>query len=299
MSLDIDRSVMTSMKEDRHGEGPPGWGDLLRGRNLIRSVALCGSVALHAINLYLSTTILPSVVADIGGLDYYAWNTSVFVVASIIAAALSARLLARLGARGAFGFGAAIFVVGAALCALAPTMGVMLVGRTVQGFGVGFLVALPYPLIRHVFDERLWPRAMALISSMWGIATLLGPAVGGVFAEFGVWRAAFWSLIPVTLVFTLLAIRVLPEGNGRAEEEGAGAPGVPLLQLVLLTAAVIAASVGSVTTGPIASLASVGLALLLLAGLVGRSEERRVGKEGASWRKRSESTRIVRWDEVE
>src|SRR5690625_7301442 len=67
MSLDIDRSVMTSMKEDRHGEGPPGWGDLLRGRNLIRSVALCGSVALHAINLYLSTTILPSVVADIGG----------------------------------------------------------------------------------------------------------------------------------------------------------------------------------------------------------------------------------------
>src|SRR5690625_293077 len=135
MSLDIDRSVMTSMKEDRHGEGPPGWGDLLRGRNLIRSVALCGSVALHAINLYLSTTILPSVVADIGGLDYYAWNTSVFVVASIIAAALSARLLARLGARGAFGFGAAIFVVGAALCALAPTMGVMLVGRTVQEIG--------------------------------------------------------------------------------------------------------------------------------------------------------------------
>src|SRR5690625_5817230 len=97
---------------------------------------------------------------------------------------------------------------------------------------------------------------------MWGIATLLGPAVGGVFAEFGVWRAAFWSLIPVTLVFTLLAIRVLPEGSGRAEEERAGAPGVPLLQLVLLTAAVIAASVGSVTTCPIASLVNVGVALI-------------------------------------
>lgn len=221
----------------------PGWGDLLRGANLLRSVALSGSAALHAINLYLSTTILPSVVADIGGIDYYAWNTSVFVVASIIAAALSSRALARLGARGAYGLGAAIFVLGAVFCATAPSMPVMLIGRVVQGFGGGFLVALPYPMIRRVFAPQLWPRAMALISSMWGIATLLGPAVGGVFAEFGVWRAAFWSLVPATALFTLMALKILPR-----DDRGEETTGLPTVQLLLLTAAVLATSIGSVGT---------------------------------------------------
>lgn len=66
-------------------------------------------------------------------------------------------------------------------------------------------------MIRLVFDEGLWPRAMALISGMWGAATLIGPAVGGVFAQYDAWRAAFWVLIPVTLVFMLLATLMLPK----------------------------------------------------------------------------------------
>lgn len=69
------------------------WGGLLSSRNGIRSFALAGGFALHAINVYVATTILSSVVADIGGIDYYAWNTTLFVVASIIGSALSAKLL--------------------------------------------------------------------------------------------------------------------------------------------------------------------------------------------------------------
>ena len=69
------------------------------------------------------------------------------------------------------------FIAGAALCALAPSMPVMLAGRTVQGFGGGLIFALSYAMINTVFEQRLWPRAMALISAMWGIAT--GGAGGG------------------------------------------------------------------------------------------------------------------------
>jgi len=79
-----------------------GWGVLFSGKNGIRSVALAGGVGLHAINVYVATTILPSVVKDIGGLDYYAWNTTLFVVASILGSALSARLLQASGPRGAY-----------------------------------------------------------------------------------------------------------------------------------------------------------------------------------------------------
>ena len=69
-----------------------GWAALLHGRNAIRSLTLAGGVALHALNVFIATTILPSVVKDIGGLAYYAWNTTAFVVLSILGSALSPRL---------------------------------------------------------------------------------------------------------------------------------------------------------------------------------------------------------------
>src|SRR4051794_14822286 len=90
----------------------PGWGALLGGRNGILSLALAGGVALHAVNVYITTTILPSVVADIGGMDYYAWNTSLFIIASIFAAAVSPGLLGRCGPRRAYLISAAIFALG-------------------------------------------------------------------------------------------------------------------------------------------------------------------------------------------
>ena len=55
------------------------WGDLLRGRNGLRSIALAGGVALHAVNIYVVTTILPTIIQEIGGLTYYAWNTTLSV----------------------------------------------------------------------------------------------------------------------------------------------------------------------------------------------------------------------------
>lgn len=221
----------------------PGWAGLLSGANAIRSLALAGGVALHAINVYIATTILPSVVTDIGGLDYYAWNTTLFVAASILGSALSAKLLRRFGPRGAYVVSAAVFAVGTAICGLAPSMPVMLAGRFVQGLGGGFLFALSYAMIRLVFAEALWSRAMALVSGMWGVATLIGPAIGGIFAEFGVWRAAFWSLVPITILFGVLAATVLP---GRSGDAAARTP-LPFSQLFLLIAAVLVVSVGSVS----------------------------------------------------
>lgn len=223
---------------------PSNWAALLSGANGVRSLALAGGVVLHAINVYIATTILPSVVQDIGGIDYYAWNTTLFVAASILGSSLSARLLGRLGSRGAYLVASLVFAIGALACAFAPSMPVMLVGRLVQGLGGGFLFALSYAMIRLVFDERLWPRAMALVSGMWGVATLVGPAVGGVFAELGIWRAAFWSLIPVAGLFAVLAAAVLP---GRSTERVEPTP-LPITQLGWLTAAVLSVSAGSVSS---------------------------------------------------
>ncbi|WP_300634759.1 MFS transporter [Pseudomonas sp.] len=243
---------------------PPNWASLLSGANGLRSLALAGGVVLHAINVYIATTILPSVVQDIGGIDYYAWNTTLFVAASILGSALSARLLGRLGPRGAYLCASLVFAVGTLVCAFAPSMPIMLGGRLVQGLGGGFLFALSYAMIRLVFDESLWPRAMALVSGMWGVATLVGPAVGGLFAELGMWRAAFWSLIPVAALFAVLAAAILPKrSNDRAEPTP-----LPLAQLVLLTAAILAVSAGSIASTLALNLLGLAVAAVFSALLI-------------------------------
>jgi MFS family permease len=239
------------------------WADLLSGRNGIRSMALAGGTALHAINVYVVTTIMPSIVHDIGGLTYYAWNTTLFVVASIVGATLAAALAGRLGGKGAYLLALAVFSAGALVCAGAPSMPWMLAGRTLQGLGGGVLVSLAYVLIRQVFEPALWSRAMGLVSAMWGIATLSGPAIGGVFAQLGEWRWAFWSLLPVVAALAGIVLGWLPSGHAA----GARAA-VPGGRLALLAASVLAVSVASLAEARLLQCAGIAASLLLAALIV-------------------------------
>lgn len=256
------------MTTNTTNSGTPGWRDLLSGNNGWRSLALAGGVALHATNVYVSTTVLPSIVRDIGGLDLYAWNTTLFVVASILGSVLAATLMATFGPRIAYGMALLGFSAGTILCAAAPTMPWMLAGRTLQGFGGGILLSLSYALIRIVFVPSLWSRAMGLISGMWGVATLCGPALGGIFAQFGHWRWAFWSLLPVVVGLGLIIRVQVPAG--RAMAAGAASPRsdeaqvIPWFKVILLCASAVAISLGAVVTShPLAAAWMVaGLALV-------------------------------------
>ena len=241
-----------------------GWGELFAGKNAISSLTLVGGVALHAINVFIATTILPTVVADIGGMDYYAWNTALFVTASILGSALVPKLLSQAAPRNAYLVAAIIFAIGTLACGFAPSMPAMLGGRVVQGLGGGMLLALSYAMIRIVFSERLWPRAIVLVSGMWGVATLVGPAVGGIFAELGQWRAAFWSLVPVIAIFAVMAMVVLPKQISNAENKDR----LAWPQLILLTMAVLIISAASISPSAFWNVAGVVIAFAVLMLLV-------------------------------
>lgn len=238
---------------------PAGWAELFTGRNGWRALALTGGVALHAVNVHIVTTVLPSVVREIGGLDWYAWSTTLFVVGSIVGAALSVRLLAALGPRGACLAALAVFATGSVGCATASAMPWLLVGRTVQGLGGGILAALSYALISRVFEPRLWPRAVALVSGMWGVATLCGPAVGGLFAQAGHWRWAFWALLPLAVLQALLVNWRLSPQAGVSHRRPDTMPCVPAPQIALLTLSVLAIAAG----GLLASLTAQAVAVLI------------------------------------
>jgi MFS family permease len=258
---------------DFPNDAPPGWSALLTGRNGVYALALAGGVILHSVNLYIATTVMPSAVQDIGGLDFYAWTTTLFVLASILAAALTAPFLRATGPRAAYAAAALVFAGGSLICALAPSMPVMLGGRFIQGFGGGLLYALAYAVTRIVFPEALWGRIIGVISAMFGVATLIGPAVGGLFAEMGAWRLAFGSLVPVAGLFILLALSALP-GRDSARDGGGR---LPLPQLLLLSGAVLSVSAGSLSSALAWNLTGLGAAVILVALIAvvdGRSETR-------------------------
>lgn len=103
------------------------------GRQLGIVTVLAGGVALYATNVYLTTSLLPSAVVEIGGERFYAWVTTVYLIASVSAATVVSPLLGWAGPRGAYLLAFGAFAVGTLVCAVAPGMHVLLAGRAVQG----------------------------------------------------------------------------------------------------------------------------------------------------------------------
>lgn len=255
-----------------------GWREMFSGGRGLAAAVLAGGVGLQAIETFIGSTLLPSVVADIGGLELFAWNTTVFIVASIIASIFAAVRPFGIGPRGSYVLAAMGFALGSLICGFAPSMEVMLVGRAVQGFGAGLLTAMSYGMIRIVFPPHLWGRAFALISSIWGVSTLIGPAIGGIFASYDAWRWAFWLLVPLAGLLGLLAFRVIP-----AQSDERGMQRFPILQILLLIGAVLGVSVASILTeGAMLPALLVGLAVLaiLALGVIDQRREIRLFPRG-------------------
>jgi MFS family permease len=205
------------------------WSMLFQGRHAALTLLLNLSLSVSATNVWIVATIMPSVVADLGGAEFYTWPTALYTVASILGTASGRFIRATLGLRHGYMAGVLVFLVGSVGCAVAPHMLVLLGTRTIQGGGAGVLSGLSFAIISAMYPEDLRPRLLSAFAGVWGVAALLGPLLGGVFAELGWWRGAFWVAIPLILAVMGLILRSLP---GEAPE--GQAPHVPLLRLALL-----------------------------------------------------------------
>ncbi|PZF83986.1 MFS transporter [Jiangella anatolica] len=243
---------------------PAGFRDLFVATRAATSLVLAGGIALHAVNIFLTTSLLPTAVDDIGGERLYAWSTTVFMIASVITSMLVSRTLALRGPVGAYLIALTPFVAGAVIAAVSQTMTVLLVGRAIQGAGGGMLAGLGFAVIQAAYPERLWARATALVSAMWGVGTLVGPALGGAFAQFDAWRWAFGVLALGGVALAVLVPKALPRSGG----DGVRAP-IPYVSLVLLTGATALISVASLRTEPVELTALVAAAALAIVAFAG------------------------------
>jgi MFS family permease len=239
------------------------WRELLGPKNLGASTVLAGGVALYATNEFLTISLMPSAVADIGGHRLYAWVTTVYLVASVIGATTVHSTLMRLGPRWSYLFALSVFGAGSLVCTAAPTMEILLVGRTVQGLGGGVLAGLGYAVINTALPNWLWTKASALVSAMWGVGTLVGPAAGGLFAQFGSWRWAFGMLAILTVAVAMLVPVALP-ARREADVDVPRTP-IPVWSLMLLGSAALAVSVAGVPQQAWATTAMLILGAVLVA----------------------------------
>lgn len=247
------------------------WIELLRHGRAVYTITLNIGIGLHALDVFLITTVMPAVVRDLGGIEYYAWAMMLYMVASIVGAASGNVVSAALGARRGYVIAAAIFFAGTLGCAVAPVMAVLLLFRTVQGFGGGLIVAQSMGLVRELYEDALRTRALATISGIWAVASLLGPLLGGLFGEIGWWRGAFFSTLPAIALFGLLAWRRLPPS-----EHAASVPRLPIRRLALLAAGVICVGVGGTIETPLLQallVLAAGISVLLTFRLDGAADE--------------------------
>lgn len=224
----------------------PGWRALLAPHRALQLAVLLGGVLLFSINVLITATVLPSIVIDTGGAELMIWPTTAFLASSIVAATGTGALTVAVGSRPAFCAGAAIYCAGSLMCALAPSMPVVIAGRFVQGFGGGLLSALAYVLVRHLFPAELWARVFGLIAAVWGVSVLVGPLVGGIFASYGFWRGAFLAVAALAVILSVVALRILPAAATRGS---APVRQLPALRVLLTCSAIAALSLATIVSG--------------------------------------------------
>jgi MFS family permease len=245
-----------------HTTGITGsWRELLAAKHVGTSVVLAGGVALYATNEFLTISLLPNTVAEIGGSRLYAWVTTLYLVGSVAAATMVNPMLLRVGPRSSYLMGLALFGVSSLVCGMAPNMEILIAARALQGVAGGLLAGLGYAVINAALPRSLWTRASALVSAMWGVATVVGPATGGLFAQFGLWRWAFVAMAILTVLMAML-VPIALAADRVDPSVAAPAMKVPVWSLVLIGAAALAISVAQI---PHNFLATVGL---LAAGVV-------------------------------
>jgi hypothetical protein len=239
------------------------WADLLADGRLPRFALICLGVWLNAADSLVTATIMPSVGKELGGYGYFSWATAGYLVGAILAGASAGRLSEIFGLRRATALAGLVMVAGCVLSAAAPDVGLFLTGRLIQGLGSGWISGFAMVAIALLFPERHLARVFASVSGVWGIATVLGPLLGGIFAQGGHWRDVFWFFAAQTLAFSAATPFLL-----KGADKGAGGPGIPWLQLGVLGLGMAAVAVADVIRGVAVSLGLVALGLALLALVV-------------------------------
>ncbi len=172
-------------------------------------VALMLTMALSAMDTTIVATAVPQIVDDIGGFSLFSWLFSIYLLTQTVTIPVYGKLADLYGRKPVLLAGIVVFLVGSALCSSAWSMVALIAFRALQGLGAGSIQATVQTVAGDLYSLEERGRVQGWLSSVWGIAAIAGPTLGGLFADYATWRWIFLVNLPIGAVALLLIMRHL------------------------------------------------------------------------------------------
>jgi MFS family permease len=239
----------------------PSWRQLMFGpsRRTVWTIGI--GVAIQAFGWFLVSTIMPSVVLELGRPEELSWGTTAFLALSVPGSASAGYLKGRFGARGVLIAAGTIVIASNLLGLMSPNMEIFLLSRAIQGLGEGLVLALCYILVGDSLAPREVSPAFAILAVVWALATLVGPWLAGLLTAILSWRLAFAPLLILAATFLWL----VATNKNLAKAKPAGSGGLPLGRLAIIGFSIGAASFAGATRNLALAAGLIGLSLGLIA----------------------------------
>lgn len=173
--------------------------------------ALCMTTLLSALDTSILSTALPTIALDINAGESYMWITNSYILESTVVLPLFGQTANIFGRRWVLILSVVIFAVGSGLAGGADNIVQIITGRTIQGIGGGGINTLVDTVICDLVPLRQRGKYVALMAAVWAVGTVVGPVLGGAFAEHTSWRWVFYINLPlcaVSLILLVLFLRV-------------------------------------------------------------------------------------------
>ncbi|MFQ5881047.1 MAG: MDR family MFS transporter [Candidatus Methylomirabilales bacterium] len=209
--------------------------DLTRQQRMMVTAGVMVGIFLGAMESTVVATAMPTIVASLGGLEIYSWVFSSYLLTSTVTVPLWGKLSDLYGRRSFYLTGIGLFLFGSVACGFSRTMTQLVVFRAVQGLGAGALLPLGLTIIGDLYPLEQRARIQGLFSGVWGVASIIGPFLGGLLTDHVSWRWVFFVNVPVGLLASFIIGRFLREP--RMDRSRAGAvdfPGAVVLILALV-----------------------------------------------------------------
>jgi len=193
-------------------------------------VALMFTMMLAAMDTTIVSTAIPQIVGDLGGFSLFSWVFSIYLLAQTITIPIYGKLADLYGRKPVLIIGTIIFLVGSAASAASWNMISLILFRGLQGLGAGSIMATVNTIAGDIYSIKERAKIQGWLSSVWGMAAIMGPSLGGALAEYASWQWIFLINIPVGIVAIALLVIFLKE-NVEKHKHHIDYPGAAMMLL--------------------------------------------------------------------